>query len=537
MNNVPKNKKWIGAVRKAPLLPSGCLTSGLMLPITLGLGLFTALISFLMAIFGESSSGTGKSVLPPSRGGGVAAPYPYNPTDPTEGGKFPNPNEPTRPVIPLPPGQGGGSIYPILPGRIVIDPIDSMRQVVSDRLNVLLEKKDENTGKAFMTEFKRLYPSNDYQFIYFDTLSYRLQMVVPPEKRNQLKLNLNKEMPSFEFLLFDEEVFSLSYVPTEPDFKDKDKAWYFDAINAYEAWNVTQGDTGVVVAVVDNGFDLNHPEFAGKVVKPKNIPERNDHIFPIIDEHGCDHGTHVASTAVGWADNGAGLSGIAPHCKLMPVQVATADGMMPNTCVMDGVLYAIYNGASVINVSLGPQPPQWFCALPAATQQRYISNDDQRLAQVWQRIYHIADKHGCTVVVAAGNENILSGYASKARTDSVIVVSAVNSGLHKADFSNYGYFAGWRTNYSTVSAPGVDIYNAVNGGKYASLQGTSMASPVVAGAVALIKSVNPDLKTMEIRDVLQQSGRPLSEPIGPLIQLDRALDLAKNWKIYRQKSK
>ena len=152
------------------------------------------------------------------------------------------------------------------------------------------------------------------------------------------------------------------------------------------------------------------------------------------------------------------------------------------------------------------------------------------MAKVWDKIYSIADKHNCTIVIAAGNENILSGYASKARTDRVVVVSAVDQGLRKASFSNYGEFAGWNTNYSTVSAPGVDIYNAVNRGNYAYMQGTSMASPIVAGGVALLKSVNSELGTMDIKEILRSSGRPLAQPIGPLVQFDRAVMMAKTWK-------
>lgn len=513
---------WIKGYSRDNIRPSGCLR-GVLMPFLLGIGAFSALLSLLMNIFGEADNleqGTPQQE--------PYIPFPYNPSDPTEGGIYPDPNNPTRPIVILPPGQGGGSIYPIMPGRIIIDPVDSMRHVVSDRLNVLLEKTDEATGAAFMKEFKELYPSQDYQFVYFDTLTYRMQLVVPSDKRNYLKKYLNSQMPSFDFILFDEEVFSLSATYTDPGFRDKKKSWYFNAINAYEAWDITQGDPDLIVAVVDNGFDLNHPEFKGKIVKPMNMPERNSHIFPIIDSRGHDHGTHVAATAIGRANNDCGVSGIAPECQFMPVQVATADGMMPNTMVMDGVLYAIYNGASVVNISLGPIPPQWFCLLSPQQQQRYISNDDQRLAKVWGKIYSIADKHNCTIIVAAGNENILSGYSSKARTDSVIVVSAVDQGLQKASFSNYGEYSGWNTNYSTVSAPGVNIYNAINNSQYASLQGTSMASPIVAGAVALIKSVNPKLSTIEIRDILRSTGRPLSQPIGPLVQVDRAVIKAMN---------
>lgn len=522
-----KKVSWTDTTRKMisggggelPELRSGCLF-GPILSTILGLGLFTILMSLLKDK--DSDRGGGNVDIDPD------PIYSYDPTDPTEGGRYPNPNDPGRPVVVLPPGEGGGSIYPILPGQVITDPADSMRQVVSDRLNILLEKKNENTGRDFQLAFKTLYPGSEYKFIYFDTLTYRMQMVVPEEKRNELKNSLNAQMPKFDFLLFDEEVFTMSDNSHGTGLVNRRKTWYLNAINAPQAWKVTQGDPDILVAVVDNGFDLNHPELRGKVVDAFNIPERNTHMFPPPGSDSPEHGTHVAATAVGWADENNGVSGVAPKCRLMPVQVATADGMMLSTSVIDGVLYAIYKGAKVVNVSLGPTPPEWFMQLPAAMQQQYIMKDDQRLTQVWKRVYSIADKHHCTVVMAAGNENVLSGYASKARCDTVIVVSAVGETLRKSSFSNYGNFAGWFTNYSTVSAPGENIYNAVPGGKYRAMDGTSMASPIVAGAVALIKSVNPDISTMDIRELLIRSGRKLNEPVGPLIQIDRALQMAKS---------
>lgn len=452
--------------------------------------------------------------------------FPYNPKDPTEGGRYPNPNDPTRPIVPLPPGRGGGSIYPINPIRIIPDPVDSLRRIVSDRLNVLLEKENPNTGAEFMREFKKLYPSDEYEFVYFDTLSFRMQLVVPIDERQNLKDNLNSQMPDFNFLLFDEEVFGMNYIPSDPGFSDRSLCWYFDAINVQRAWDITRGNPDIIVAIVDNGFDLNHPEFDGKVVKPINIPERNSHIFPIIDSKGIDHGTHVAATAVGNIDNGQGVSGIAPECKLMPVQVSTSDGLMTTTSVLDGILYAIYNGASVINISLGPEPPLWFSSLSPMEQMKYIADDDQRQGEVWRKVYEIADNHNCIIITSAGNSNIVSGYASKTRSQEVIVVSAVDRTFRKAYFSNYGHFLNVATNYSTVSAPGVSILNAVNNGGYAFLDGTSMASPIVSGAVALLKSVNPDLKVEEVKSILQNTGLHMSEPIGPLIQVDKAVELA-----------
>lgn len=483
--------------------------------IAAGLILFAIVMAILLSIArtNERQSGT------------VGTVYPYNPKDPTEGGRYPNPNDPSKPIVPLPPGHGGGTIYPVNPIKIIPDPVDSLRQIVSDRLNVLLEKENSSTGTEFMSEFKKLYPSPEYEFVYFDTLSYRMQLVVPVEERQNLKDNLNAQMPEFNFLLFDEEVMGMHYDPQDPGFSDKTLSWYFDAINVRKAWDVTKGSSDVIVAIVDNGFDLNHPEFAGKIVKPINIPERNTHIFPIIDQRGTDHGTHVAATAVGHIDNEHGVGGIAPGCMLMPIQVSTADGLMTTTSVFDGILYAIYNGAAVVNVSLGPEPPSWFTALSPMDQVRYITGDDQRQGEVWRKVYEIADKHNCIIVTSAGNSNIVSGFASKTRAQSVIVVSAVDRTFKKADFSNYGNFANLTSNYSTVSAPGVSILNAVNNGNYATLDGTSMASPIVAGSIALLKSIDPNLRLEDVKSILQNSGLRMLDPIGPLIQVDKAIEL------------
>lgn len=245
--------------------------SGFFWAVTLGLCLFAIIMAILMGLFGNHghklpTPGSGYNPTDP------ALPYPYDPSDPTMGGRYPDPQHPAQPITPLPPGQGGGTIYPIDPGDIIVDPGDSLVTIVKDRLNVLLEKENENTGKEFMTEFKRLYPQDEYAFIYFDTLSYRMQLKVPELKRQYLKDSLNAQMPKFNFLLFDEEVFGLSYSPADPGFKDKQKSWYFDAIKARQAWDTTRGDSSIIVAVVDNGFDLNHPEFRGKIVKPMNIP-------------------------------------------------------------------------------------------------------------------------------------------------------------------------------------------------------------------------------------------------------------------------
>ena len=418
------------------------------------------------------------------------------------------------------PIDGGGTMPPVDPGKIGYGR-DSITPIALDRINVLLEKKEENTADKFQMEFKKIYPEEEYRFVYYDSLTYRLQLVVPENKRQYLIDNLNLQLPQFEFLLFDESIFQTSYVPNDLGLKSHD--WYFRAIKAYEAWNITRGEDSIIVAVVDNGFDVNHPEIASKIILPFNVPERSSHLFPPAGSNCPGHGTHVAATAVGAMNNSQGVCGIAPECKLIPVQVATNDGVMTLTSILDGILYAIYKGAKVVNVSLGVSVNEMVQHMPPADQLQLILTHRLNEERVWDEVFKIANNKNCTLVLAAGNENVLSGFDAMKRSNQSIIVSAVDKDFKKANFSNYGNYSDIPYCYSTISAPGVDIYNAFPNNSYESIQGTSMASPIVAGAVALMKSLKSDLTTSEIIDILQSTGINCLDAIGNIIQLDAAL--------------
>lgn len=428
-------------------------------------------------------------------------------------------------------GEPPGFHY-VEPGRNPMPPVDpgkighgrdSITPIVTDRINVLLEKKDDQTGRQWQAEFKRLYPDPEFQIVYFDSLTYRLQLIVPDDKRDYLLDNLNAQMPQFEFLLFEESVFQANMVPSDPGFVDMRKSWYFKTIKCFEAWDITLGNDSIIVGVVDNGFDMNHPEIASKIIEPFNVPQRNQNLYPPKQSSCPGHGTHVAATAVGVMNNGEGVSGIAPKCKLIPVQVTDINGNMTLTNILDGILYAIYKGANVVNVSLGVGVDPSVQFMPPAMQLQIIVGLRKNEERVWDEVFKIANNRNCTIILAAGNENVLSGFDAMKRSNESIVVSAVDPNLHKANFSNYGHYIDVPFNFSTVSAPGVDIYNACAPSKYEFLQGTSMAAPIVSGAVALMKSINPQLTTAQIIDILQNTGIPLKEPIGNLIQLDKAL--------------
>ena len=428
--------------------------------------------------------------------------------------------DPFNPYQPVPTPPGFEDILP--PQQGVLPPIRDDKDIlpgnpsiIANRLNILMENEDKSI-LDLARDFKIKYPDEKYKVVYYDDVVKRMQIEIPKEEREQLKQTIPGQFaPEYELFVFDETLFEGVYTPNDPAFNDPEKSWFLKAINAPQAWDVTRGSEKITVAIVDNGFYLEHPELKTKVVQPYNVWKRSAEIFP----QQVDHGTHVAGTALAIADNGKGICGVAPGCKFMPVQVADHRGMMTITSVLDGILYALYQGADVVNVSLGSQ----FAGLshfPENVQRDMIRNRFKEEERLWREIMRIAAKHNSTIVVAAGNDNVLAGIDALQRPELFIKVSAVgkdNRSLGKAGFSNYG-------SYTTISAPGVGIYNSVGKNDYSSMDGTSMAAPIVAGAVALMKSLNDALTTKQIICILQATGLETQGDIGKLIQLDKALE-------------
>jgi subtilisin family serine protease len=427
----------------------------------------------------------------------------YDPGNPYE----PVPTPPEFQDI-LPPNQG--EMPPFDSTKIIRRPGNPV--IISNRLNILME--DENKSIMDLAkDFKANYSSDKYKVVYYDDVVKRMQIEVPPAERENIKLEIpRKFVPKYKLFVFDESLFEGEYIPKDPAFSSADKSWYLKAINAPKAWDITRGSDKITIAVVDNGFSLNHPELKSKVVMPYNVWTHSKEIFA----QRVDHGTHVAGTALAEMDNQLGLSGIAPKCAFMPIQVANNQGLMTTTSILDGILYALYQGADVINVSLGMQ---FTGPLSIDAQQNLQNNHYKEEERLWNKVMQISNNHKAIVVIAAGNENILAGVNPMSRPKNFIVVSAVdknNRNVEKARFSNFG-------EYSTVSAPGVDIYSSVGNNSYQMMKGTSMAAPIVTGAIALMKSLKPDITAEQITCVLKSTGIPANGEIGNFIQLDKAL--------------
>jgi hypothetical protein len=409
-----------------------------------------------------------------------------------------------------------GVIIPIDERKVILDP-DSIRTIVSNRLNIALIGKNKDIP-AFTAAFKQAYPSDEYRIIYYDTLTFRLQIQIPDDARENLIGEIPLKLPAFEMLVWHESLFQSHRIPGDPGFQNPDNSWYFEAVQAYSAWESTYGDAKMVIAVIDDGLDTEHPEFKGKIFKPWNVCTHSTNVMAGTDRQ---HGTHVAGIATALNDNSHGVAGIAPSCQLMPIMVVDDNGMISSTAIIDAILYAINQGANVINLSLGMKMSQEVGTYPLRVQQDIIAHNYKSEEAFWDRIYKMANERNVTIVMAGGNQNVLIGIDPMQRSPLTIKVSAVDPQLKKASFSNFGA-------YSTISAPGVHIFSSVPGGKFDYLDGTSMATPIVTGGVALIKSRQPNITNLQLIELLQRSGKPINLPgdgagVGNLLQLERAL--------------
>ena len=256
--------------------------------------------------------------------------------------------------------------------------------------------------------------------------------------------------------------------------------WGVDNVDAPEVWNggsIFPGTTGggTTVAVIDTGVDLDHPEFAGRIVAGYDFVDNDS-----IADDGDGHGTHVAGIIAG-ANDGQGITGVAHDTSIMPLRVLDNDGNGWVSDIISAVRWAADNGADVINLSLGGD------------------SSSQAMADA----IRYASRRGSVVVMASGNTGSNSpDYPAAHAINHGIAVGAANSDRFLAGFSNR---AG-STPLDYVTAPGVNIYSAVPGGGYDTFNGTSMAAPHVAGVAALLKSYNQNLSASTIEDLLTNSG-------------------------------
>ncbi|MGW0065012.1 S8 family peptidase [Streptosporangium sandarakinum] len=260
-------------------------------------------------------------------------------------------------------------------------------------------------------------------------------------------------------------------------------------VGAPEAWQAGFDGKGVKVAVLDSGVDATHPDLVSRVKKTKVFTDE-----PSVQD-GNGHGTHVAATIAG----GDGRKGVAPGAELMVGKVLGDDGSGTLSSAIEGMEWAVAEGASVINMSFGGGATDGTDPLSVA-------------------VDTLTERTGALFVVAAGNDGSAYSIGTPGAATSALTVGAVDGKDVLAEFSSRGPRLDDAPK-PDLTAPGVAIVAARATGtsmgepvdeRYTAASGTSMATPHVAGAAAIIKQRHPDWTARQIKDALVGSAKPIA---------------------------
>jgi len=263
--------------------------------------------------------------------------------------------------------------------------------------------------------------------------------------------------------------FEPALVPDDTQYVDQ---WHLPRIQAPQAWDLTQGSAGAVIAILDSGVDATHPDLASKLVAGYNTYSGNT---TTTDTYG--HGTEVAGAAAALTNNGQGVAGVAGAAPIMPVRVTDGTGRATSASIANGIIWAADHGARVMNLSFNG----------------VAGNATIRTAAEY------ATNHGSLVVAASGNCGCVD---TTPDNPFILSVSATDEADGLAAFSSTGPFV-------DLAAPGNNILTTAMFGLYTSDSGTSLASPIVAGVAALMFSVKPTLTPAAATQLLASTAVPL----------------------------
>ena len=294
--------------------------------------------------------------------------------------------------------------------------------------------------------------------------------------------------------------------------------------NVEAAWALSNG-TGTIIAIIDDGVDIDHEEFrsSAKLVAPRDVTRKTDNPRP---GNFNNHGTACAGVAC--ANGNIGASGVAPSAQLMPIRLASVLGSQAEA---DAFVWAAQNGADVISCSWGPADGDWTNPDDPVHNQVVPLPDSTRLAMEFA-INQGRNGQGCVILFAAGNGNESVSNDGYASFEKVIAVAACNDRGQKSAYSDFGpaVWCCFPSNHGfpsltpgiwTTDRSGALGYNSGKpslgdaAGNYTNrFGGTSSACPGVAGVAALILSRNPNLRWDEVRDIIKRSCDRIDEAGG-----------------------
>jgi subtilisin family serine protease len=265
-------------------------------------------------------------------------------------------------------------------------------------------------------------------------------------------------------------------------------------IGAPEAWAAGLDGTGATVAVLDTGIDATHPDVADTITEARSFVPGEE-----VTNDVQGHGTHVASTVLGSGAANDGLyRGVAPGADLLVGKVLDNGGYGQDSWIIAGMEWGAAN-ADIVSMSLGDPS---------------LDDGTDPMAQA---LNALSEETGALFVVAAGNSYAEGSLGSPGTADAALTVGAVDDGDVRADFSSYGPRVGDHAIKPDLTAPGVGIVAARSqqsggDGWYVSMNGTSMATPHVAGAAAILKGAQPELSGEQLKAALVSSAADIDAP-------------------------
>lgn len=305
-------------------------------------------------------------------------------------------------------------------------------------------------------------------------------------------------------------IYHIAAIDTNDTYKDL--LWGLDDasdndIDAPQAWNISEGEENeVIVAVIDTGVAYDHPDLAANMWDGSQCLDKNGEFLGEC-EHGFDfedndkfpmdtfgHGTHIAGAIGAVKNNGIGVIGVAPNIKIMAIKCGSK-GTLNTADIINGINFAKYNGAKIINASWGGN---------------YFDLE----------LYNAINNFPGLVIAAAGNggedwigddNEITHTYPSDFDLGNIVSVAAIDKNNELGAFSNYGVIS------IDVGAPGVDIYSAYLDSDYRNMQGTSMAAPHAAGLAGLILGYKPELTSAKVKNAILATGDPLPSLSGKTV--------------------
>lgn len=317
------------------------------------------------------------------------------------------------------------------------------------------------------------------------SLIYEMEYNSPVSLNKVQKMLLN--LGIFEYVDF-KHFYKPMNVPNDPN---SGSQYHLNNIRANDAWDISKGDSSVVIAIIDTGIDFNHLDLKENVAY--NYADvldgiDNDNDGYVDNYRGWDfgtndndpqivfgaHGVFVAGIAAARTDNNLGISGVGYNSRFLPIKIANADDILIN--VYEAIVYAANQGAAIINCSWGGANE-----LGSSFEQDVIN-------------YATFNK-GSLVIAACGNDNNAVPFYP-ASYKNVMSVSMTDINDAKGTASSYGY-------YVDIAAPGQNVYSTFPGNSYGSSSGTSFSSPIVAGCAAILKSYFPSYSPLQIAERLR----------------------------------